>query len=192
MKGQVHMQKFFIVKNEQYLREIEEYKRNIKSQSDFIKTFFASKEINGDGYYMRGDGSVNAPFTERGKNRICLYIDDCESNNERFGAQLKKARRFDDGNYLRAFRKDSSILKEFQNLCIEKEIVINVHYHREGDYFKELHLGGYSARRFFYEGDFYLSIESGKESITPESDGFVEIKGSEFYQAFEKFEEKLN
>lgn len=93
---------------------------------------------------------------------------------------------------MRKFRANSKTLKEFQNLWIEKNIVINNHSIREGDYFKELHLGGYLVSRFKYENKLYLKISTTKyETITPDDDtGFTEIKGSEFYKALEEFETK--
>ena len=68
-------------------------------------------------------------------------------------------------------------------------MVINLHYLRFGDYFKELHLGGYSISRFEYKGSYYLSINTDRtETITPEYDGFIEIKGSEFHAKLEELE----
>ena len=71
-------------------------------------------------------------------------------------------------------------------------IVINNYSISEGDYFKELHLGGYSVSRFKYENKLFLKISTTKyETVTPDDDtGFAEIKGSEFYKALEEFESK--
>lgn len=183
------MEKFFIVTNEQFLKEIDDFKENERIRNDFIKEFFEEHGIYGSAYYIRGDGCVNVPFKDYEKKNINLYIGKSEENTEKFGKQLKKPVRFDDGYYLYAFRKDSSILKEFQQACVDKGIVINNHWHREGDYFNELRMGGYSVTRFSFDGKYYLHMETQKNGITPRYDGFEEIKGSEFYIAFEKRKE---
>ena len=89
---------------------------------------------------------------------------------------------------MKPFRKNSAILKDFQDLCIKEQLVINLDFPMEGDYFRELLLGGYSVTRFECDGNYYLRIETDNKSITPIYEGFVEIKGSEFYAAKEKRE----
>lgn len=183
------MEKFYIVKNEKFLKEIEDFKENEINRNSFIKEFFEGNGISGSGYYIRGNGSVNCAFSERSKENIELYVDDCEENVEKFGKQLLKAESFG-GHYLRRFRKGCAMLKDFQNKCIEKQIVINSYFHREGDWFNELHFGGYSTTRFFLDGVYYLKISTSRSgTITPTYDGFVDIKGSDFYKALEKYEE---
>ena len=44
------MEKFYIVTNQKFLEEIEEYKKNRLRQNEFIKRFFAEKGIKGIGY----------------------------------------------------------------------------------------------------------------------------------------------
>lgn len=184
------MEKFYIVTNKKFLKEIEDFKENERKRNEFIKNFFQRNGISGTGYYISGDGLVNCPFEEWNKSDIRLYVEDCKENLEKFGKQLLKAVSFGE-IYLRKFRKGCALLKEFQSECIEKKIVINSHFHREGDYFKELHFGGYSLTRFLLDEKYYLRIETSKYgSITPDYDGFDEIKGSEFYKALEKFEER--
>lgn len=183
------MEKFYIVTNEKFLKEIEDFKENERKRNEFIKDFFQRNGISGTCYYIGGNGSVNCSFKEWSKDEINLYVEDCKENTEKFGKKLLKPVIFGD-QYLRKFRKGCTLLKEFQSECIEKQIVINSHFHREGDYFKELHLGGYSLTRFSLDEKYYLRIETSKYgSITPDYDGFDEIKGSEFYKALEEFEE---
>lgn len=183
------MEKFYIVTNERFLKEIEDYKENERKRKGFIEDFFRRNEISGTRYCIRGDGFVNCPFEERNKEDICLYVDDCEKNNERYGKQLLKREAFR-GHYMRKFRKGSAILKAFQNECIEKRIVINSIFHREGDYFEKLCLGGYSVTRFELDGQYYLRMEAHEDGpVTPAYAGFEEIKGSDFYRALEKLEE---
>lgn len=178
--------KFYIVTNEKFLKEIEDFEENERKRDEFVKEFFQKNDISGTKYYIRGDGFCNVPFKERDKEDIQLYIEDCEENNQKFRKQLLKKVSFKD-NYLRRFRKGCSLLKTFQNECVEKGIVINNLSPREGDYFDELHMGGYSVARFFYEGKYYLQLETSVfKSITPTYEGFEEIKGSEFYVALEK------
>ena len=92
---------------------------------------------------------------------------------------------------MRKFRANSKTLKEFQNLCIERNIVINNHPIRVGDYFRELHMGGYSISRFEYNGKMYLRMYASRyDDITPEQEGFNEIKGSEYFKSLEELEEQ--
>lgn len=184
------MEKFYIVVNEKFLKEIEDYKESMEKRNGFIKDFFERNRISGSGYCISGDGLVNCPFEEQDKECIRLYIEDCDENNENYGRQLLRRKDFG-GHRLRSFRKGSALLKAFQNECVEKKIVINSRFHREGDYFKELRLGGYSTTRFELDGKYYLRMGTvGSTSITPAYDGFEEIKGSEFYKALERFEER--
>ena len=188
------MEKFYIVTNEKFLKEINDYRKHGEERRIIANNSFEDKGIAGKEYCICGDGFVNRPFEEYEKHNIRLYIADCDENNQKFGKELlKPTKLFSDSDVLmRKFRANSKTLKEFQDLCIEKDIVINNHSIREGDYFKELHLGGYSVSRFEYENKLYLNISTTKyETITPYDDtGFTEIKGSEFYKALEEFESK--
>lgn len=188
------MEKFYIVTNEKFLKEIDDYRKHEEERRALVNDFFENKGIVGEEYHIGGDGFVNRPFEEYEKHNIRLYILNCDENNQKFGKELSKPTKlFCDSNVMmRKFRANSKTLKEFQNLCIERNIVINNHRVREGDYFKELHMGGYSVLRFEYENKLYLKISTKRyETITPDDDaGFIEIKGSEFYKAMEDFHEK--
>lgn len=184
------MEKFYIVSNEQFLKEISDFRIHSEERRKLAKEFFERKEILGQSHDICGDGSVNKPFHESEKSRIRLYIEDCKENNEKFGNELLKPTKWfcDSDIKMRSFRANSKTLKEFQNLCIEKSIVINNHPICEGDYFKELHMGGYDVSRFEYDGKMYLRMNTSRSNITPEYDGFEEIKGSEFFRALEELE----
>lgn len=183
------IEKFYIVKNEKLLKELNDFFNNKKKRNAFVKDFFNKNNISGTGYYICGSGLVNCPFNEKEMNEIVLYIDDCVENNELFGNQLLKRKSFGD-SYLRAFRKRSFVLKDFQQKCVEEKIVINSHFPFIGGYFKEFHCGGCSRNVFEYNGDLYLRITTSKfDSITPIENGFNEIKGSQYYDAYEKFKE---
>lgn len=180
------MEKYYIVTCKEFLADVERYKRNSKERNDFFVDFSERHHIDGNEYYFGGDGSVNQPFEEYHKNNICLAISDTEHNSSLYRSQCK-TKLF--CNNLIEFKKSSPVLKEFQQECIDKNVIINLHRMREGDYFKELHYGGYSVSRFECDNNYYLKIETDrKEMITPEYDGFNEIKASEFYLALEKFE----
>lgn len=186
------MEKFYIVTNKGFLGEIDKYIENVKNQKALVKEFFKSHGIAGEEYHVGGNGFVNCPFSEKEKSQIRLNILGCEENNTRFGKELlKPVKLFCDSDVMmRAFRANSKTLKEFQDLCIERQIVINIHRVRVGDYFKELHYGGYSSSYFEYKGKMYLRVDKDVDSITPETDGFTEIKGSRYFKAKEAFEEE--
>lgn len=184
------MEKFYIITNKEFQQEISNYKENEKKRNELIKEFFSKNGISGTGYYIGGTGFVGVPFDDIHKDGINLYIDDLDENVSKFGKQLLK-QEFFENHSMRRFRKSSAILKDFQNMCVEKEIVINNHVPRIGMYFKELRFGGYSRTLFSHGGVFYLKIESSNhETITPLFDGFDEINGSDFYKAWEEVEKE--
>lgn len=185
------MEKFYIVSNEKFLKEIEDFYKNEKQRNEFVKRFFKEKGIEQSGYHFSGNGLCNKPFSKWEKENIALYIDDSEYNNTKFGKELCKSVSFSDGSKMKKFRKNSKTLKEFQDLCVKEKVVINNYYHREGDYFIELHMGGYSVKRFQFEGKYYLYIGADIKTITPEYEGFIEITGSQFYMALEQFEKSI-
>lgn len=184
------MEKFYIVTNADFLNEIKDYNVHDEERRKLINEFFDEKGIAGHAYHIGGNGFCNRPFEDFEKHNIRLYVEDCEENNVKFGKELlKPANIFCDSDVImRSFRANSKTLKEFQELCIERKIIINNHPVREGDYFKELRYGGYSVTRFEHDGKCYLNVKTKKDGITPESDGFTEIKGSEYYKALEEFE----
>lgn len=182
------MEKFYIVSNKNFLAACKFYTESCKARSEVIKVFFAKYGISGNSYMITGDGAVNKPFEDYGKKNINLYIEENSNNIEKFGSQLKKAVKSADGKYFCPFRKNLNILKEFQQECIDRHLVINLEDVKEWDYFKEFHYGGCHISRFEYNGKCYLQISGNTESITPEYEGFTEIKGSEFYMALEEFE----
>lgn len=189
------MEKFYIVSNERFLKEISDFKIHSEERQKLIDEFFDEKGIGGELYHISGNGIINEPFTDFQKGDIRLYIEDCEENSQKFGKELlKPTKLFCDSNVMmRKFRANSKTLKEFQNLCIERNIVINNYPIREGYYFKELHMGGYSVSRFKYDGKVYLRMHTSSHSdITPEHEGFNEIKGSEFYRALEEREDNAS
>ena len=182
-------EKFYIVTDEKLLKELEDYTRERKKINEFIKDFFQENGISGEIYYINGSGFINVPFNESTKENINLFVEDNEENNKRFGKSLLKHRRFDD-KFLRRFRKGCALLKNFQKECIDKKIVINLRSPSFGEYFKEFQYGGCSTTCFFYKDKYYLRISSIKrDSITPLHKTFHEIKGSEFYNAYEEAEE---
>lgn len=186
------MEKFYIVTNKGFLGEIDKYIENTKNQAELIRKFFETHGIAGKEYHVGGNGLVNSPFSENEKNQIRLYILMCEDNDAKFGKELlKPVKLFSDSDVkMRSFRANSKTLKEFQDLCVEHKIVINAHSVRIGDYFKELHYGGYWSSYFEYNGKLYLRVNKDVDSITPETDGFTEIKGSRYFKAKEAFEEE--
>lgn len=180
------IEKFYIIRNEKFLKEVNDFKENEKKRNAFIKDFFKKNDISGTGYFIAGDGYVNCPFTLDNMDEIELYIDDCEKNIEVFGGQLLKSKNFN-GSYLRRFRKGCSVLKSFQKQCVEENIVINNHLPYVGDLFSETRFGKYRKQMMEFDGNIYLRISTdNSNSLTPVVDGLDEIKGSEFYSVLEK------
>lgn len=178
------MEKYYIVRNEQFINQVERDIKIAEDRKNFIKQFFSENGIDGEHYYFSGTGFTNIPFKEDDKGEIRLHIEDTEHNREKYGKQFKKSR----FGGLVGLRKGSELLKRFQAACIEAGVVINRGKVRPGDYFKELNLGGYASERFLYKGLWYLKINTdhyNDKEIIPAYDGFEEIKASEYYKALE-------
>ncbi len=183
------IEKYYIVENPDFIKESRFLKKAKKDRNQLIVDFFEEHRIDGDYYYFSGDGSVNKPFSEGEKRDICLSISLTEQNKKNFGDQLKKNPR---RNGLFDFKKSSPILKAFQDACIESQVIVNLWDSFIGDYFSELHFGGFSHRNFEINGKMYLEIVSNNyDSVTPEKEGFTEIKASTFFEALEELEEQL-
>lgn len=93
-------------------------------RSKFVREFLRKHEIEGFIYYICGKGEFNTIFKEEEKRNIKFYIEDNEANEERFGRQLKQKKVIKD---LRELKQNSPILKDFQNECIKRHIIINLH-----------------------------------------------------------------
>lgn len=181
------MEKFYIVKCDDYLKAIEKDKAVNEARSEFVKDFYTRHEIDDTSYYFGGNGGVNKPFGEWEKDSISLMIEATEKNIEKFGPQFKNAPI--DG--MRAFRKNSVLLKEFQDECVAKQIIVNIYETRTGDYFKGLEYGGYTHQRFVIDGVMYLRIHTdsyGGKEFEPIKQGFEEIKASDYYLEKERYE----
>lgn len=109
------MEKFYIVTNEKFLKEITDYRKHGEERRIVANNFFEDKGITGKEYYISGDGSVNRPFEEYEKHNIRLYITDCNENNQKFGKELLKPNKLfcDSDTLMRKFRANSKTLKEF-------------------------------------------------------------------------------
>lgn len=181
------MEKFYIVKNDVYKKALDRDREMSKERNAFIKGFFERNGIEGTSYILHGNGRVNVPFQDMDKCDIRLAIEDTERNREKFGSQFKKSRLEE----MRDFRKNSELLKMLQDECIQNNVIINLYETRTGDYFKGLEMGGYTHQRFLLDGDLYLKVDTDKyrgQDFSPKSEGFQEIKASEFYLAKERFE----
>lgn len=111
------MEKFYIVKNKDFLDTVEKYKKDSYERNEFFIDFCDRHGIDGNQYYFGGNGSINKSFDERGKKSITLHIEDTENNLSKFGSDFKQGKRFDN---LSEFKKSSKLLKEFQDECIKK------------------------------------------------------------------------
>lgn len=173
------VEKFYKIKNDKLDKEVVFYKNESKKRNELIISFFKTHGIEGSEYYISGNGFCNTPFEEEDKMKIILCIS--EENADKFAQHLKKKSICP---RTVQFKKSSKILKEFQQKCVEKKIIINLERIRVGEYFEELQYGGYSTDGLYEkDGDYYLKISTTKfETLTPNTTGFEEIKGSEFYK----------
>ena len=68
------MEKFYIVSNERFLKEIRDFKKHSEERRKLINEFFDKKGIAGECYHICGDGIVNEPFKDFQKDNIRLHI----------------------------------------------------------------------------------------------------------------------
>lgn len=182
------MEKFYIVKNEKYLTALNDYKNACNKQGEFVANFFKENNIDGDKYYMGGDGCMNCAFDEHDKKSIMLYIWPSLENKHVFNKQLlTKPHK----TGLIGFRKTSKLLKNFQDQCVENDIPINLWKPRISHYITNELIYQCTSQVFNHNGDVYLILESDQlKDKTSIADDFIEIKGSEFYKAKEEYEVK--
>lgn len=178
------MEKFYIVRNQKALQDIKEEDEALEQQKQFIREFFAENGINGGEYLMGGLGGYNKPIPEMFESNIWLCVKDTQENREKHEKEFKKN---PVRGYMREFKKSSKTLKKFQHECAVKKIPVNIYPIHFGDYFGQLRYSGYSQQYFKSSDDMlFLRIISKNDcEIIPETDGFEEIKGSEFFIALE-------
>lgn len=176
------VEKFYRVNNKSLAKEVDFYIKENKKRNTLIKEFFEKHGIEGDVYYITANGLCNKAYKDELKSNIKLCIG--LNNAEKFSDHLKKNSICNDTVEL---KRSSKILKDFQNECIKRSIVINLERVGVGHYFKELEYGGFSTGGLHAkDGYYYMKISTTKfGSITPKYDGFEEIKGSEYYAVVE-------
>lgn len=115
------MERSFIAsKSSKYVESLDKYRRLGKQQQELINRFFTEKGIEADGYLVSGNGFVDKPFNENDKKDITISIVPSENDLVKFAKMLCKP----SGNHgLYAFKKSSSIAKEFSQKCIEEQII---------------------------------------------------------------------
>ena len=67
------MEKFYIVTNEDFLKEIQDFNAHAEERRLLINEFFEKYGIVGNAYHISGDGFVNEPFEDI-KTTIFLHI----------------------------------------------------------------------------------------------------------------------
>lgn len=174
---------FKILPNSDFGKRMNTYRENRKAQREFVSNYFKGKDIETKEFCLSGYGFINKSFKDCDKGDITLYIVPTESDLEKFGKMLKKPIEYK----MQGFKKNSAIMKEFANRCVEEKIIVNIYAPSARDY---LNLGfqAYSYSTFNCEEGFFVKIDSDqlKENDNPE--GFEGIKLSEFYKLIEKYE----
>lgn len=180
------VEKFYKINNGSLVKEIKCYQEETKKRNQLIREFFDKHGIEGHAYYISANGFCNSAFKDELKHNIRLCIE--PENANKFSEQLKKYSLCPDTV---EFKKSSKVLKDFQNECVKRSIIINLMRVDIGQYFRELGLGGFSTGGVHEkEGFYYLKITTLKfNSITPKYDGFEEIKGSEYYSILESLKD---
>ncbi|MGL6184758.1 MAG: hypothetical protein ACRC1T_05200 [Clostridium chrysemydis] len=177
---------FIATKESDYYKALEKYFEIDETRKTFVKRFFKDKNIEADKYYFGGDGICGTPFNECNKKEINLAIIPTKNDEIAFCKMLGKP----SVEGLRFFRKNYKLLKEFQQECVENEIIINNSKPDLRNYFKSL---GWHALNYCHipcDEGYYLRINSKylKEDDIP--NGMIPIKLSEFYKYQEEYEVK--
>lgn len=167
-------------KEHPYFKSVEEYNDKVEKQKEQVFGFLEEKGIEAHQYYLGGSGFLNQPFIPENKKAIGLGIVPTEKDLKQWNNILGKAQR----SQLRYLKKNSQIMRDFQEFCIDEQVIINLSGPSPRDYFKQL---GYAELSYHLipAGDYmYLKIDSVelKDEI-PE--GMEEIKLREFYRVWE-------
>lgn len=179
------MERCFIATNDsKYVKDCMKYNGLLWQQMEFIKSFFLEKGIESVYYDLGGDGLCGVPFEEYEKSNITLSIDPTENDRNKFGKILTKPNK----HGLCSFKKNSNILKEFAQKCVEEKVIVNLWKPRVGDCFNQLGYRGYSMAQFGHNDTIYIRIESDFLEKDEIPEGFIEIKLSEYYKAKEEME----
>ena len=88
------MTKFYMIKNQKILDAVAIYKKNYKERNKFIVDFYSSHGIDGNQYYLGGDGPINKPFTDTWKKHIVLHVENTTNNLSKFATEFKRSRKF--------------------------------------------------------------------------------------------------
>ena len=175
---------FIIEKESKYYRMLNIYEQYMDERNKVVKDFFNKKGIESTEYHMGGNGRCNAPFYHWEKEEIYLYIIPTDNDLTNFKTSFNKPLQ----NGLRKLRKNSKLLKEFQQICIDEQIIINITEPNLRDYFQSLGFNGYHQTRFIKNNNLYLLVESDYLDKKEIPKNFIEIKLSEFYKIKESLE----
>ena len=175
---------FIIEKESKYYRMLNIYEQYMNEQIKVVNDFFNKKGIESTEYHMGGNGRCNAPFYHWEKEEIYLYIIPTDNDLTNFKTSFNKPLQ----NGLRKLRKNSKLLKEFQQICTDEHIIINITEPNLRDYFQSLGFNGYHQTRFIKNNNLYLLVESHYLDKKEIPKNFIEIKLSEFYKIKESLE----
>lgn len=180
------MERAFIVsKDVGYGKALQRYCNIGKDRYDKVIDFLRVHSIQATGFHLGGDGVCNCSFSNYNKDNIQLAIVPTKEDEHLLGGILL-SKVHNEG--LRYLRRNSKLMREFQQYCVDEEIIINHHKPDLWDYFKSFSFERYSSQRFGLNDVFYLKVDcdSLTEDDTPE--GMTAIKLSEYYTKLEEFQ----
>lgn len=158
------MEKFYIIpKESRYYKNYLDYQEMTHKMCNAFNEFAKEEGIEANELYMDSNG---------------LYIVPTDSDCKKFGNEFKKN---DKGN----FKLNSKTSKKWVLWCKERGITTP---HRPHIDFEFNLFGRTSSRMFMSNNILYASFESQYDFDNPKL--FEEIKGSDFYKAWEEKEEK--
>lgn len=181
------MERAFIVSKEVgFGKELKDYYKKAQHRYDKVISFLRIHNIEAKCIYLCGDGFCNCAFDENYKNEISLGIVPTKEDTHLLKGILGKE--CEEG--LRFLRRNSKIMREFQQYCVDEKIIINLNKPDLWDYFESFQFKRHHRAIFGLDGVYYLKVSSEflKEDDIPE--GMTPIKLSEYYAKLEEFQEK--
>lgn len=160
------MERFFIVKNEDLIKQVKEFESMRIKINDAFKEFSEKHDIETNRYYQRTD---------------LLRISPTENDIEKFRNQLKVDNE--------TFKVKSAMNKEWVELCKANGLTTPERPSWELMRLVGTSLWRFRSRLFSLNDKVYGSLEIDGSFELPKED-FVELKASEFYKIIEEAEQR--
>lgn len=180
------MKKFYHVTNQNCINCFRSDREIMKHRNEVVQEFFDAHGIDGREYALYAPGArigtitnVDMPITEEEKYKICLRIEGTPNNKEKLKEHVSC---YPNEKTSLIFRPDSELLHEFQDLCVERQVVVR-HCPTKPCYFFTNVWDRVFMSHFFLSDDLYLMLDTDRydgDDFEPAADGFEELTEEEY------------